>query len=390
MGLEIADSDSEGRADRTPAVDFSGVLTRTIESIRDDPAELRNAIYELARIKLQRVARQQQPPMTLLEERRLMLDLERAIERVETCLSGQDQIWLAKNSPPALLESARPYLSELSPRTGSLIIDPSPMFADDIARLAHGRREKKARKLFPGWLLAGTGLILRGWAIAVTTFLLFVLLDRQFELFGNRPEASIASLATSMRTERALAIPLEHPKSSLGFEPPASYGVYAVSRGKLYELVALPGRVPDQRVFMSAAIKTPSPTTLPNGPISFVVYRRDVAVSAAERVQVRVVARVMRAMMFDAGRANTAAVEDQWTIRGNAYDLRVSPVPDNPEMLMIHPEQSEFELPAGRYGLVIKGQAYDFTVAGPVTDPTQCLERIAAANGAFYSECRQP
>ena len=43
-------------------------------------------------------------------------------------------------------------------------------------------------------------------------------------------------------------------------------------------------------------------------------------------------------------------------------------------MLMIRPENPNFVFPAGRYGLVIKGQAYDFTVAGPVTEPAQCLK----------------
>jgi len=46
-------------------------------------------------------------------------------------------------------------------------------------------------------------------------------------------------------------------------------------------------------------------------------------------------------------------------------------------------------LPPGRYVLVLKGQAYDFSVAGLVTDPRQCLERLAATNGQFYSECRK-
>jgi hypothetical protein len=42
----------------------------------------------------------------------------------------------------------------------------------------------------------------------------------------------------------------------------------------------------------------------------------------------------------------------------------------------------------GRYALVVKGQAYDFTVAGEITETAQCLERTEAANGTFYSECR--
>lgn len=47
-------------------------------------------------------------------------------------------------------------------------------------------------------------------------------------------------------------------------------------------------------------------------------------------------------------------------------------------------------LTPGRYALVLKGQASDFMVEGSVTDKRQCLERLAAANGNFYSECQQP
>jgi hypothetical protein len=45
--------------------------------------------------------------------------------------------------------------------------------------------------------------------------------------------------------------------------------------------------------------------------------------------------------------------------------------------------------PAGRYILALKNQAYDFTVAGKVTDSSQCLERTAAANGSLYADCQK-
>jgi hypothetical protein len=111
---------------------------------------------------------------------------------------------------------------------------------------------------------------------------------------------------------------------------------------------------------------------------------------APERVTVRVIAMVMRAMTFSSGAAATVAVDDQWSVRGIAFDFRVAPLGDSPEMLVMRPDQSDFVFPAGRYGLVIKGQAYDFTVDGPITDPDQCLERVQAANGAFYTECKAP
>jgi hypothetical protein len=53
------------------------------------------------------------------------------------------------------------------------------------------------------------------------------------------------------------------------------------------------------------------------------------------------------------------------------------------------PEKADFGLPSGRYVLVLRNQGYDFTVAGEVSDPTQCLERTEAANGTFYSDCEK-
>ena len=56
-------------------------------------------------------------------------------------------------------------------------------------------------------------------------------------------------------------------------------------------------------------------------------------------------------------------------------------------MLLIQAENPNFTLPAGRYVLALRNEGYDFTVAGNVTDPWQCLERTDAVNGTFYSDC---
>ena len=178
---------------------------------------------------------------------------------------------------------------------------------------------------------------------------------------------------------------------SPGFPLPTAYGVYAVSNGQLYELEALPGRVPDQRVSISAPVMAQSRTSLADGRIAFIVFRRDVAMSAPDRITVRVIAKVMRAMTFSsAGNPNATMLEDQWAIRGASYEFRVGPVSENPEMLLVRPEKPDFLFSPGRYGVVLKGQAYDFSVAGPISESVQCLERVEAANGNFYSECRSP
>jgi hypothetical protein len=142
---------------------------------------------------------------------------------------------------------------------------------------------------------------------------------------------------------------------------------------------------------MSTPIRTLSRTVVPDGQTVFVVYHRDVTSSAPERVTVRVIAKIMRAMTFStAGQASMEDMGDTWTIRNVSYELRVAPLSESSEMLIIRPENVDFVFPAGRYGLVIKGQAYDFTVAGPITEAAQCLEGVKASNGTFYSECRNP
>jgi hypothetical protein len=156
-------------------------------------------------------------------------------------------------------------------------------------------------------------------------------------------------------------------------------------------LEPLVGRVPDQRVFMSTPIRTPSRTVLPDGRVEFIMYRRDTANNVPDRITVRVIAKILRAMTFNtAGQASMTNMEDSWTIRSVSYDFRVAPLGENSEMLVIRPENVDFVFPAGRYALVIKGQAYDFTVAGPITEAAQCLESVTAANGTFYSECGRP
>ena len=170
---------------------------------------------------------------------------------------------------------------------------------------------------------------------------------------------------------------------------PTEYGVYAVANGRLTELDLLPIRAPDQRVAVSASISTPSRVHLPNGQLQFVIFRRDLVANAPDRVSVRVVARVARALTFNSkGYAKVANVEESWVVRSSSYQMKVAPVPDNPEMIVVRPD-ADLVFPAGRYALVLKGVAYDFTIDGLLTDPAHCLERTDALNTPVYTECRK-
>jgi hypothetical protein len=76
-------------------------------------------------------------------------------------------------------------------------------------------------------------------------------------------------------------------------------------------------------------------------------------------------------------------------IRNIAIPYRTAPKKDDPDMYEVQGEDPDKPLAPGRYALVLKGQAYDFTVEGETTDLRHCLERMAATNGQFYSECQK-
>ena len=175
-------------------------------------------------------------------------------------------------------------------------------------------------------------------------------------------------------------------QQALPFPLPKTYGIYAGSNGQLTELEPLPIRMPDHRVRLSAEIRTPSQATVASGRLSFVAFRRELLNSAPQTVSVRVVARVARAMRFADGKAVYSPVEGAWRIRSNAYELKVSPVEGQREMVVIQPDPG-FVFPAGRYALVLNGYGYDFTVPGQITAPEQCLEQAAMLNGTVLSEC---
>lgn len=173
------------------------------------------------------------------------------------------------------------------------------------------------------------------------------------------------------------------------FAIPDTYGVYAVSDDHLTPLEPLPVRVPDARVSISSEITKPAPAPITNGRVFFVVYHRDLANSVPESASVRVVAKVMQATAFTGGKPKSIAVEDTWAVRGGSFDLRIAPVAANQEMIIIRPADPTFSLSPGRYVLMFKNQAYDFSVAGTVSDTSHCLERADLQDGSVFSECRE-
>jgi hypothetical protein len=378
-----------------PEVDFALVLSRVIASAEDDPAQLRNIIYELARIKLQEEMSQRSLSSNSPSTRDLSVALESAIERVETIHSKHDGLE-AIQSLDQLTD-----ISDVKAQTPCRAVNHEALRVYEHPLPRFVSREAPTQSTGSAWL-PGAALLLRGAMVASFAIAVCVVLDHQFGLFGSRASQAltpvvhkiekIAKVAPAEASGQSSTSSASRAQSYAGVPLPSVYGIYSISAGRLDELEPLAiGRVPDQRVFMSTAIKTPSRTVLPDGRTEFIIYRRDIANNAPDRITVRVIAKIQRAMTFNtAGHASTTEMEDSWTIRNVSYDYRIAPLGDSSEMLVVRPEKEEFVLPAGRYALVVKGQAYDFTVAGPITAAAQCLERVDAANGTFYSECGRP
>ena len=158
---------------------------------------------------------------------------------------------------------------------------------------------------------------------------------------------------------------------------PTDYGVYAITDDAPVDLT---------RVGITTVLTTPSATVLPNGRPKFIVFSRDLTASIGDRAEVRVLAKVMRE--FSANVAGKKPTEDAWVMRNVSFRFRSSPVKDHADMTELHSEDPGLELTPGRYALVLKTQAYDFSVEGKVSDPRHCIERIIGPVGITYASCK--
>lgn len=79
MGSDF--SDAQGRA--VMAVDYYAILSRAIEAAKDDPGKTRRAIYNMARISLDREAVAGRMPMTGAEYKTHRAALEHAVQKIE-------------------------------------------------------------------------------------------------------------------------------------------------------------------------------------------------------------------------------------------------------------------------------------------------------------------
>jgi hypothetical protein len=271
--------------DTSREVEFALMLAELINTVKQDPEQLRLTIYDFARAKLG----QQLSWATQSERERLLGSLDVAIRGVEKFSSRTDQI---QRLP-------RPEHAAALPGSGPLVYLNDDNDVAETPRLINvepkssGRRFLSPRKLavVSILLLFAFGGLLAGSMVVGSVFLMR---DKLVQTIWPTVSEKVVRQALDATPKLQPTVP-----SPLEFPIPGDYGVYVIDDGKLKELEALPEQVPDKRIAVSTPVTQPSRTSLVNGRTKFVVYRRDLANNAPERVDVRVVAQVARALTFD-------------------------------------------------------------------------------------------
>ena len=388
------------------------VLAQMVAEVSQDHAHLRTFIYEYARTKLRKELYPQFLEGAWSEIEEQVRGLEDAIDRLEA--EYEPTTLLPPHSKPRLVHGGQIKAPSASTVAHFGTGGTTRFGAAGIRRLLSRSSAYDGSSLpiaYDGHEVTGVVLAKhlqsRFWykiyflvaaVIGVAIYAAFdarTLLNKTSLHWLDRPAQVVTTTDAVQKPalaagERQLQItPNEGRARRVGDIPlPTDYGAYAVVDGRLIELEQLAIKVPDPRVAISAAMSNPSQTHLPASPRQFVIFRKDLLNNTPERASVRVVARVVRALIFEPnGAPKSTSIEQSWVIRNNSYPMRVGPLADNPEMIVVRSELADLLLPAGRYVLVLKGIGYDFTVDGPITDHAHCLERTEALNAPIYSEC---
>ena len=283
-------------------------------------------------------------------------------------------------------------------RRGAYLVNPADYVNPDVSYRLPAAPRSRARMVMSGLMIAFqlviAALALAAFYIAMwgrsSPVLTAKEISRQTAIDG--PIAMPERIAEAMTAVAAAPLTVAPAAAALSFPRPTVYGVYAIGDNRLIELEQVQGTPVDPRTRSQLQITKPGHIVIDDAKLAFIVFRRDLVSNVPDKVPVRIASRIAHSMIFDtAGKpvVTTPAIAT-WLIRDKGFDLRVSPVRENAEMVMLRPENPEFSFPSGRYELMLGGQAYDFVVAGEVTDPAHCVEGVATARGPVFYECKSP
>lgn len=478
-------------------IDYYAVLKRKIRDASEDPAKMREVVYEAARLALKRQMNAQQPTLAFAEIERHIGELEDAIVRLEADLAaldglvdrepeeaaedrasrpsqpapaqpeddaafftvGDPQIWGSpapadqagprepvpvphqassqKPTPvPDQASSRKPIPVPDRARRSAYLVNPGDFVNPEVTPRVRQTPHPRARLVVPGLKVTFQVAVA---TLAVAAFCLAMWGrsspvqtggEMQTAAVGARPASppqetadGVAAIAPAPPVPAPLAtepsapapsapappaaavpdtappataplaaapLPATPPEAALPFPRPAAYGVYAFRDNQLIELEQAQATPVDPRTPNQLQIVKPGRIVSATAKLTFVVFRPDLVANTSEKVPVRIAARIAHTMSFNsAGMAVvTAPATDTWLIRDQGYDLRATPIRESAEMVMLRPENPDFVFPPGRYELMLGGQAFDFVVAGEVTDPAHCVEGVVTVRGPSYYECK--
>ncbi|MET4485719.1 hypothetical protein ABIA94_001272 [Bradyrhizobium sp. LA7.1] len=357
-------------------VQFALVISRMLETVKDDADARRQMVYDLARYKLQE-------QFTYADARnidQMKRALEVAIEEVEK---------FSRDQAPLERLPSQQLTSSKATETGGLLVSGDATVLRSRIEISRSKLPAISGPLLP--------VIKRTAAILLAVGAVILIVSQRDNIAALRRQiSSQAQEIAQVSPKPETTITVAKPEMITPAPPPPTrvlptdYGIYALIDDKsLAELNATGVMAPDMRIAISPEFKKPDRPHLPNGRVRFIVFRRDAANVIPERVEVRVVAKIAREFSTDAAGKNLGGGEDVGVIRNFAYPFRVSPIPGKPEMYELHTGDSGLELAPGHYVLSLGSQAYYFQVDGEITDPRQCLERVVAGNGTFYAPCKK-
>lgn len=375
----------------TKPVDYYSILLKAIQNAEQNSAQLRALVYERARFNFKRDALFGNSSVGLAELLRQVNDFEDAVARIETNSTEEKPklVYRKQEAPEPDYPAQRNAVEIMPPQSVNAVFE-------DLGPPPRANNPKfgwppDVPKPYGITAIQIIGSALLGMVCIAIVFIATVLwqsprVSRQIEAAHEISKTGAAN------TNPSLAEVASKPADSspkLPFPIPTSFGIYALSEGKLVKLEQLPLRIPDPRVALSAEMTKPSTTTIAANKPAFILFNRNLSNEAPDRLTLRVVARMARETKFIGGKAVTTPIEQNWRIRNTTLELKVSPIPGHNEMIIAR-EDDNLVLAPGRYALVVGGLGYDFTIAGATTSPAHCLEQFESANGPLITECRAP
>lgn len=357
-------------------LDYYSLLLDTIKKTQNNSAQIRQLVYERMRFNFKRDLLFGHSTLGLADIVRHVNDFELAVKRIEAN---------AGDAQPEQ-QGQIDYEPTLAPSAGEVDIYTPPMPAPplyggrgDAIGDSYVLRQPKKVGIYRLVGFSALGIVVLAAVLTIATRL------------SHKPasQVDVANETAKISAVIKEEIANQQKQKELPFPIPTSYGIYALSNNELTALEALPISVPDPRVMLSAEITKPSGVTLNDAKPAFILFRRDLLNNAPQSLGLRVIAKVMRETSIVGGKATIRKIEGAWRIRNVLHELKVSPVPGQPEMIMAQ-APNEAALPAGRYALVLNRVGYDFTIAGNADSPEFCLEGFESANGSIFTQCKAP